>query len=128
MGLTIFLKLNLDYSFFVSTFHTQRLTTGASWTMPSLDTFIEALIQDQDKLIKMGVIKKSPKLMHLLHMMATVLNIRNPKRKAKKRHMHNKKRKGTPNPSMTRDPKVEKGRKDRSVPTTIEDFIQNLHA
>ena len=27
--------------------------------MPSLDTFIEALIQEQDKLIKMGVIKNS---------------------------------------------------------------------
>jgi hypothetical protein len=27
--------------------------------MPSLDTFIEALIQEQDKLIKTGVIKKS---------------------------------------------------------------------
>jgi hypothetical protein len=27
--------------------------------MPSLDTFIETLIQDQDKLINMGMIKKS---------------------------------------------------------------------
>jgi hypothetical protein len=28
-------------------------------TMPSLETFIEALMQEQDKLIKMGVIKNS---------------------------------------------------------------------
>jgi hypothetical protein len=59
MVLTILSKLGPDYSVFVSTFHTQRLTVGASWTMPSLDTFIEALIQEQDKLIKMGVIKNS---------------------------------------------------------------------
>jgi hypothetical protein len=62
-------------------------------------------------------------------MMAVVLNIRNPKIKAKKRRMQNKRRKGTPNPSMTpRDPKVEKGIKDISVPTKIEDSIQNPHA
>jgi hypothetical protein len=35
------------------------LIVGASWTIPSLETFIEALIQEQDKLINMGVIKKS---------------------------------------------------------------------
>jgi hypothetical protein len=62
-------------------------------------------------------------------MIATILNIRNPKRNAKKRHKKNKRRKGTPNSSMTpQDPKVEKGRKDRSVPTAIKDSIQNLHA
>jgi len=59
MVLTILSKLGLNYSIFVSTFHTQRLTFGASCTMPSLETLIEALIQEQDKLIKMGVIKNS---------------------------------------------------------------------
>jgi hypothetical protein len=57
--LTILSKLGPKYSVFVSTFHTQRFTAGASWTMPSLETFIEALTQEQDKLIKMGVIKNS---------------------------------------------------------------------
>ena len=67
--------------------------------------------------------------MHLLHMMETIPNIRNTKIKEKKRGMQNKRRKGTSNRSMTpQDPKVEKGRKDRSVPTSIEDSIQNLHA
>jgi hypothetical protein len=59
MVLTILSKLGPNYSVFVSTFHTQRLTVGALWTMPSLETFIEALIQEQDKLIKMDVIKNS---------------------------------------------------------------------
>jgi hypothetical protein len=59
MILTIVSEIGPNYSSFVSTFHTHRLTAGASWTMPSLDTFIEALIQEQDKIIKMGVIKNS---------------------------------------------------------------------
>jgi len=67
--------------------------------------------------------------MQFLHMMATILNIRNPKRKENKMCMKNKIRKGTPNPSMTaEDLKVEKGRKDISVPTAIEDSIHNMHA
>ena len=59
MVLTVLSKLGLDYSVFVSTFHTQRFTIGASWTMPSLETFIESVIQEQDKIIKMGVVKNS---------------------------------------------------------------------
>jgi hypothetical protein len=46
MVLTIFSKLGPDYSFFVFSFHTQRLNVGASWAIPFLDTFIEALIQE----------------------------------------------------------------------------------
>jgi hypothetical protein len=59
MVFTILSKLGPDYSVFVSTFHTQSLTAGALWTMPSLETFIEALIQEEGKLINMGVIKNS---------------------------------------------------------------------
>jgi hypothetical protein len=44
MVLTILSKLGPDYSIFVSILHTQRLSIEASWTMPSLDTFIEDLI------------------------------------------------------------------------------------
>ncbi|KAH9291034.1 hypothetical protein KI387_044163 [Taxus chinensis] len=57
--LSILSKLGLEYSVFVSTFHTVRLTTGATWKMPTLDTFIESLIHEQDKLIKMGTLKNS---------------------------------------------------------------------
>ena len=50
-------KLGPEYSIFVSTFHTVRLTTGKSYTMPSLKEFMESLIFEQDKLIGMGKIK-----------------------------------------------------------------------
>ena len=42
---------------FVSTFHSVRLTSGATWTFPSLDDFIDSLTQGQNKLINKGKIK-----------------------------------------------------------------------
>jgi hypothetical protein len=51
--------LGLEYAVFVSTFHTVRFTLGATWKIPSLDLFIESLMHEQDKLIKMGEIKSS---------------------------------------------------------------------
>jgi hypothetical protein len=59
MVLTILSKLGLEYSVFVSTFHSVRLTSRATWTMPSLEAFIESLTQEQTKLINMGKIKGS---------------------------------------------------------------------
>ena len=55
--LSIMSKLGLEYSVFVCTFHSVRLTTGKSYTMPSLKEFMESLIFEQDKLIGMGKIK-----------------------------------------------------------------------
>ena len=57
MVLSILSKLGLEYSVFVSTFHSVRFTSGKNWTMPTLDAFIESLSQEQDKLINMGKIK-----------------------------------------------------------------------
>jgi hypothetical protein len=57
MVLTILSKLGPEYSVFVSTFHSVRLASGATWTMPSLEAFIESLTQEQNKLINMGKIK-----------------------------------------------------------------------
>jgi hypothetical protein len=57
MVLTILSKLGLEFSVFVSTFHTVRFTSGATWKMPSLEDFIESLTQEQTKLINMGAIK-----------------------------------------------------------------------
>jgi hypothetical protein len=37
--LSILSKLGLEYAVFVSTFHTVRITSGAAWTMPTLDVF-----------------------------------------------------------------------------------------
>jgi hypothetical protein len=55
--LSILSKLGLEYVVFVSTFHTMRFTSGATWKMPTLDQFIESLMHEKDKLIKMGIIK-----------------------------------------------------------------------
>ena len=43
MVLTILSKLGSEYSMFVSTFHLVRLTSGTTWTIPSLEAFIESL-------------------------------------------------------------------------------------
>jgi len=57
--LAILSKLGPQYVVFVSAFHTIRLTTGKSWKMATLDAFIESLVHEQDKLIKMGTLKSS---------------------------------------------------------------------
>ena len=57
MVLTILSKLGLKYSMSISTFHSVRPTSGATWKIPSLEVFIESLTQEQNKLINMGKIK-----------------------------------------------------------------------
>jgi hypothetical protein len=57
MVLTILSKLGPEFSVFVSTFHSVRFTSRATWKMPSLEDFIESLTQEQTKLINMGKIK-----------------------------------------------------------------------
>jgi hypothetical protein len=57
MVLTILSKLGPEFSVFVSTFHSVIFTSGATWKIPSLEDFIESLIQEQTKLINMGKIK-----------------------------------------------------------------------
>jgi hypothetical protein len=49
--LTIMEKFGPQYSVFISTFHSDRFITGATWTMPSLSKFIEDFTQEQDNLI-----------------------------------------------------------------------------
>ena len=53
--LSILFKIGADYSFFVSTFHSVKLSTP-NWKMPTLNSFIESLTQEHDKLIQMGII------------------------------------------------------------------------
>jgi hypothetical protein len=57
MVLTILSKIGPKFSVFLSTFHSVRFTSGATWKMPSLEEFIESLTQEQTKLINMGTIK-----------------------------------------------------------------------
>ena len=57
MVLTILSKLGPEFFVFVSTFHTVRFASRATWKMPSLEDFIESLTQEQTKIINMGTIK-----------------------------------------------------------------------
>ena len=56
--LAILSKLGAKYSFFVSTFHSGKLTTP-NWRITTLNSFIEYLTQEHDKLIQMGIIRSS---------------------------------------------------------------------
>ena len=51
-------NIGSEYSVFVSTFHSGR-ASSSSWKMPSLDAFVESLIQEQDKLVQMGLFQSS---------------------------------------------------------------------
>jgi hypothetical protein len=57
MFLTILSKIGLEFFVFLSTFHTVRFASRATWKMPSLEDFIKSLTQDKTKLINMGTIK-----------------------------------------------------------------------
>jgi hypothetical protein len=57
MVLTILSKLGIEFFMFISTFHSVKFSSGATWKMPSLEDFIESLTQEQTKLINMGKIK-----------------------------------------------------------------------
>ena len=54
-----------DYSVFVSTFHATRLVVP-KWKMPSLNSFLDSLTKEQDKLIHMGVLNSSKGKDHAL--------------------------------------------------------------
>ena len=49
----------------MSTFHATRLVVP-KWKMPSLNTFLDSLTKEQDKLIQVGVIKYSKGKDHTL--------------------------------------------------------------
>ena len=56
--LSIISKLGPEYSVFVSTFHSSKLT-ARNWRMSTLADFMESLTQEQDKLVQMGTIKST---------------------------------------------------------------------
>ena len=56
--LSILSKLGLDYSVFVSTFQATRLAVP-KWKMPSLNSFLDSLTKEKDKLIHTSVLKSS---------------------------------------------------------------------
>ena len=56
--LSVLRKLGSEYYVFVSTFHSGRASIP-NWKIPSLDGFVESLIQEQEKLVQMGVLQTS---------------------------------------------------------------------
>ena len=56
--LSILSKLGANYSVFVSTFYSMKLSTP-NWRIPTLDDFIESLTYEHDKLIQLGIIRFS---------------------------------------------------------------------
>jgi hypothetical protein len=57
MVLTILFELSPKLYVFVSTFHSVKFTSGATWNISSLEEFIKSLTQVKTKLINMGKIK-----------------------------------------------------------------------
>jgi hypothetical protein len=57
MVLTILSKLGPELYVFVSTLHTIKFTSRATWKMPSLEKFIKSQTQEKTKLINMGTIR-----------------------------------------------------------------------
>jgi hypothetical protein len=103
------------------------LIVGASWTILSLDTFIKALIQEQDKLINIGVIKNSKAHALVAH---DGKNSQHQKSKKKgKENVHaEQKKEGYSKPfNDSLGYKSGKG-KEKSLRTAIEDSIHNPHA
>ena len=54
--MTILSNLGPNYSVFVSTFYSTKLT-AQNWKIPKLDEFMESLTHEQDKLVMMGTMK-----------------------------------------------------------------------
>jgi hypothetical protein len=52
----ILAKLGSAYSIFVSTFYATREALGGSYQAPTLESFCDSLIREQDKLLQLGVI------------------------------------------------------------------------
>jgi hypothetical protein len=57
MVLTILSNIGPKLFVFISTIHSVRFTSRATWKIPSLEDFIESLTQEKTKLINMGTIK-----------------------------------------------------------------------
>ena len=56
--LSILSKLDLEYSVFVSIFHS-KMDSFPYWKITSLDSFVDSFIHEKDKLTLIGVIKTS---------------------------------------------------------------------
>jgi hypothetical protein len=92
----ILANLSISYSVFVSTFYGARESLGISYKNPSLDSFCDALIREQYKLMQLGVVSiasTSNKSLAFHH--------KDKPKNPKKKHPHQKNKKNkAPKPSQ----------------------------
>jgi hypothetical protein len=124
MVLTILSKLGPEFFVFISTFHTVRFASGATWNMPSLEDFIKSLTQEQTKLINMGQIK-GPKAHALIVQDGSHKYQKSKDKDKRKAHAHSK-NEGYTKPFT--DASGSKGEKGRNACTITKDSIWNPHA
>jgi ATP sulfurylase len=111
MVLTVLSKVFLKYSVFVSTFHSVRLASGATWTIPFVEAFTKSLTQEKNKLINMGKIK-GPKVHALTMQDCSSHQYHKSKDKEKRKAHENPKKEGYSKPFNDASvSKVRKGRK-----------------
>jgi hypothetical protein len=117
-------KLGPEYSVFVSSFYTTKLSMGKTWKTPSMDDFIESLIHEQNKLIQLGALKSSK-----AHALATQETSKNKRRKERVRRNQTTRKKENKTP--LRRPQVPREESPRkrglSVLTTTKDSIPRMH-
>jgi hypothetical protein len=124
--LSIFSKLSSEYVVVVSTFHTLSFTLGETWKITTLDHFIESLMHDQDKIIKMGTIKDSNAHKLVVHERNITLNPNSRKKgKGKVHSKHNKKGNSKPFDDSSNS---KGGKGSQNVVTAIVIIILNHHA
>jgi hypothetical protein len=110
----ILAKIGSAYSFFVSTFYATGESLGSAYKEPSLDSFCDSLIQEKDKIVKLGLIGTSG-----TYNKALVAQHKDKSKNPNKKHPRhkNKKNKG-PKPSQpTSTPNGDKGAKSKSKKT-----------
>jgi hypothetical protein len=91
----ILAKLGSAYYVFVSTFYATREALGSAYKQPSLESFCDALIREQDKLVQLGLISTTGTSNKSL-----VVQQKDKSKNPKKQHpRHNNKQNKGPKPS-----------------------------
>jgi hypothetical protein len=87
-------KISSEYSIFVSSFHSTKEAQGGSYTSPTLESFCDYLIREQDKILHLGVINTASTSNKDL-----VAQKKDKSKHPKKKHPHNNKKNKGPKPS-----------------------------
>jgi hypothetical protein len=117
-------KLCSAYFVFVSTFYSIKEALGTTYQKPTLESFCDALIREQDKLVQLGVINTAGTSNKSL-VIHQKYKPNNPK---KKHHRHNNKQHKGPKPTKTISaPNGDKGEEYKNNKTdNIATFVINM--